>query len=111
MFRSLFKTIKPSHGYLDEAREEDFAHQGLILEIDDHSLIKMAYMFDKVGLAIINGKSRIVEATRELGLLDTLRKRGMRYLEESFSHGIISLASPWWGLRPPMIMFSSRGMV
>ena len=79
--------------------------------MDGHSLIKIAYMFDKVGPAIINGKNRLVEKTRELGLLDTLRKRGARYLEESFSHGIIFLASPWWGLIPPTIMFSSRGVV
>ena len=38
--------------------------------MDDHSLIKMAHIFNRIGLAIINGKSMLVEAMRELSLLN-----------------------------------------
>lgn len=94
MYGSLFKTIEPSHGYWDKARGEDFTYQGLILGIDGHSLVKMAYMFDKISLTIIDSKSRLVEVMKELDLLDTSRKRGAGYLEESVFYGIISLVPP-----------------
>ena len=75
--------------------------------MDDHSLIKMAHIFNRIGLAIINGKSMLVEAMRELSLLNMPSKGRTRYLEEGLPYGVIPLTSPWWGPRPPMIMFSS----
>ena len=58
-----------------KALGEDFTYQGLILRMDCHPLIKMAHVFNKICLAIIYGKSGLIEATTELGLLNTPRKR------------------------------------
>ena len=73
-------------------------------------LIKMDYMFDMIGLTIINGKSGLIEMIWELGLLNTLTKRGAGYLGETLSHGNMPLAS-WWGSSPSTIMCSSRSVM
>ena len=38
-------------------------------------------MLNRVSFTVINGKSGLVEVTRELDLLNTPRKRGAGYLE------------------------------
>ena len=52
--------------------------------MNGHLLVKMAHMFDRIDFTIIDGESRLVKAARELGLLNTLRKWGARYLKETF---------------------------
>lgn len=42
--------------------------------MNGHSLVKMAHIFDRISFIIIDGESRLVEAMRELGLLNVLRK-------------------------------------
>ena len=64
MYRSFLKTIKSSHGYQTKARGKDLTHKNFILGMDDHSLIKVAHMFNMIGLTIINGKSGSEEGAR-----------------------------------------------
>ena len=52
-------------------------------------------MFNRVSPTIVDSESRLIEVVRELSLLNTLRKWRVRYLKESFTHGIMSLAPPW----------------
>jgi len=42
--------------------------------MDGYPLIKMAHVFNRIYLAIIYGKGGLIEATRELGLLNMPRK-------------------------------------
>ena len=65
----------------------------------------MAHMLN--GLGPTDGESRLVETTREHGLLNMLRKRRMGYLKEGFTHGVMTLVPPWWGDRLLMIVFTS----
>ena len=60
-----------------------------------------------VSFTIIDGEGGLVKATRELGLLNTLRKMRMGYLNEGFTYGVMTLAPPWWGDRFLMIVFTS----
>jgi len=64
-------------------------------------------MFDRIDFTIIDSESRLVKVARELGLLNTLRKWGARYLKESLSHSIMPLAFPWWSSGFITIVFSS----
>lgn len=64
--------------------------------MSSHSLAKVAHMFNRVSPTIVDGEGRLVETARELSLLDTLRKWRVRYLKESFTHGIMPLTPPWW---------------
>ena len=67
----------------------------------------MTHMLNGVSPTIVDGESRLVETTRELGLLNTLRKKRMGFLKEGFTHGVITLAPPWWGDRFLTIVFTS----
>ena len=59
--------------------------------MNGHPLVKMAHVFNWIGFTIIDGESRLVKVMRELGLLNTPRKWGVRNLKESFSHSIMPL--------------------
>lgn len=58
--------------------------RAFIFGMDSHSLIKVTNMFNRIGPTIINGKGRLVAATRELNLFNTPRKKGVGYLKETF---------------------------
>lgn len=111
MYRSFFKAMKLPNGHQTKAWGKDLTHKGFILGMNSHSLIKVAHVFNRISFTIINGKSRLVKATSELDLLNTLRKRGEGYLKESLSHGIMPLASLWWSPRLFTIMFLPRSMM
>ena len=45
-------------------RGKDLTHKNFILGMDDHSLIKVTHIFNRIGLSIINGKSGSDEGAR-----------------------------------------------
>ena len=65
------QTIKPSHRHKSQVGGKHFAHQNFVLRVDSHHLVKLAHMFHKIRLTIVNG---------ERGLMESLRKFRPLYL-------------------------------
>ena len=60
------QAIKPSHCHWSQARQKYLAHQSLIFGMDDHLLIKLAYMFYGVRSTIVHCERRLMESLKEL---------------------------------------------
>ena len=56
------QAVEPSHRHWSQAGRKNFTHQSLILGMDSHSLVKLAYVFHRVCSAIVDGKRRLIEA-------------------------------------------------
>ena len=67
-YRVWVQPIKPSHRHWSQAGRKYFAHQSLVFGMDDHPLVKLAYMFYGIRLTIVHGESRLMEPPREICL-------------------------------------------
>ena len=59
-----FQAVKPSHRHWPQAGRENFAHQGLILGVNGHSLVKLAYVLHRVCSAVVDDKRWLIKALR-----------------------------------------------
>ena len=65
-YRVWLQPIKPSHRHWSQAGQKYLAHQSLIFGMDDHLLIKLAYMFYGVRSTIVHCERRLMESLKEL---------------------------------------------
>ena len=87
------QAIKPSHHYRSQTRWEHSAHQGVVLGIDSHSLIEMAYMLHRVCSPIVDGECWLMETPRKSYPFNLMRERWLSNLVQSFAHCIITQSS------------------
>ena len=64
------QTVKSPHRHRPQTGWENLAHQGLILGMYSHFLIKVANMFNRICPAIIQGESGLSEPPRKSPLLN-----------------------------------------
>ena len=72
---SFLQPIKPSHHHWPQTKWEYLAHQGLILQMNSHSLVKMTDMLHWICPTIIHGKCWLGELLRKFSPLNPLCKR------------------------------------
>ena len=63
------EAVKPSHRHGSQTRWKHFAHESLVFGMDGHPLVELAYVLYGVRLAIIYGKSGLVEPPRKFSPL------------------------------------------
>ena len=68
------QAVEPPHRHRSQAGWEDFAYQGLILRVNRHFLVKLAHVLHRVRFAVIDGERRLVEASWQLSLFDSIRE-------------------------------------
>ena len=84
--------IEPSHRPGSQTRWENLTHQGLVLRMDNHSLIEVAHMFYRVRLTIVNGERGLMESPRKFCPLNLARERWSGDLIKCLAHSVISQA-------------------
>ena len=62
----------------------------------------MTHMLHRIRASVIHGEHGLMETPRELCLLYSLRKGGLRNLAQSFLHDISSYPFPRWTPLPPL---------
>ena len=71
--------------------------------MDNHLLFELAYMLHKIRSSIIHGEHGLMETPRELFLLYSSSKGGLRNLAQNFLHDISSYPPPRWTPSPPLV--------
>ena len=86
------QTIEPSHRHRFQTGGKYFAHQSLVLRVDNHPLVELAHMFYRVRLTIVSGERGLMESLRKFCSLYLARERWFRDLFQRLAHSIISQA-------------------
>ena len=60
------EAIKPSHHHWFQVVRKYFAHQSLIFGIDNHPLVKLAYVLYGVHSTVVRSESGLMESPRKL---------------------------------------------
>ena len=91
-------TLRPSNHLIATSPklDENLAHQGFVLRMYIHLLIKVANMFNRVYSAIIQGESKLSESPRKSSFLNPAGERWFRNLVECFIRSVIYQASRRW---------------
>ena len=83
---------------------EHLTHQGLVLQVDNHSLVEVANMFHEIHPSIIHGKRWLGEPSRKSFCFSPMGERRLGDLAQSPTHGIVAQAFVRWGLPTSSIM-------
>ena len=93
---SCSQTIKPPHHHRPQTGWKNLAHQGFVLRMYRHLLIKVANMFNTVHSAILQSESGLSEPPRKFSFLNPAGEGWFRNLVECFIHSIIYQVSRRW---------------
>ena len=86
------QAIEPSHRHKSQTRGKYLLHQSLVLRMDSHPLVKLAYMFYRVRSIIVSGEHGLMESLRKFHPLYLACERWFGDLIQRLAHGIISQA-------------------
>ena len=70
--------------------------------MDNHILFERTHMLHKIRASVIHGERGLMETLRELCLLYSPSKWGLRNLAQSFLHDISSYSPPRWTSSSPL---------
>ena len=59
------QTIELSHRHKSQTGGKYFAHQNLVLRVDNHSLVELAHVVYRVRSTIVNGEHSLMESSRK----------------------------------------------
>ena len=102
--RTLSLTIEPPHCHRPQSRWEHLAHQGFILWVNNHSLVKVANMLHRVWSVVIQSKCWLSKPLRKFSSFNPMGKRWLRDLIQSPAHSIIAQTFTRRTLLYPSIM-------
>ena len=80
--------------------------------MDSHSLVKLAHMLHRVYLAVVNGKRRLIETSRQFSPLYPVREGWFGDLIQCLVHGIITQTLTRWALMSSLrarLLFVGKG--
>ena len=79
--------------------------------MDNNLLFELTHMLHKIRVSVIHGERGLMETPRELFLLYSSSKGGLRNLAKNFLHDISSYPLPRWTPSPPLArMFLFTGI-
>ena len=80
------------------------AYQSLILGMDSHPLVELAYMFYRVHSTIVNGERGLMESSMKFCPLNLTRKMQFGNLVQRLAYSIISQAFTRWAFVPLLVV-------
>ena len=83
------QAIKPSHRHGSQTGWKYLTHQGLVLGMNDHSLVEMAYMLHRVYSTIVNGEYWLIESPRKSYPFNLVREGRFGNLIQRLTHSVI----------------------
>ena len=107
LVRMLFQGFPLAHGHKQQGVQtgwEHLAHQGLVLQMDSHSLVEVANMLHEIHPSIIHGKRWLGEPSRKYFCFSPMDERRLGDLAQNPAHGIVAQAFVRWGLPTPSVM-------
>ena len=79
----------PSHRHGFQTRWEYLEHQGFIFRVDNHSLIEVAHMFNRVCSTVVDGECWLMEPPRKYCPFNLAREGQLGNLVQYFAHSVI----------------------